>query len=359
MSIQYNTEYIYSKGKGKITFTEGKNGLVEATYSVYDDQGTIKGKFDGEMLVGSFHSDSLNRDGLINFTFSESGFVAKWKNGLELGAMRGKWTTDNNAKKANPSIEFNFDIHTDASKLDEEVERIFTSRSIEQRDAFVEEFTEFINHHPHYFWLTLSVYYKAQNVYYAANDESLEEFYSGFLVEDDDLNFKPQERFELYFHNEKDNASQWESPSDYKWSKGKNGKEASFLETVVNDMKYKLSDFSEENDHYVECRNAATTYLWISLQKITLGHVNNEELATCLWSVFDIRAHELEEFNGDANVGQDAVDNMLAYILRIDKEEFNVDENPSNRDDLEQYDGYIHDYLKISQEILDMDIFDL
>ena len=91
--ILYNKEYSFSRGKGKITFSEGKNNVVNAIYSVYNDYGTITGILNGDKLEATFHSTSLNKVGLIHFVFSGEGFQAKWKSGLELGQMRGKWFT--------------------------------------------------------------------------------------------------------------------------------------------------------------------------------------------------------------------------------------------------------------------------
>jgi hypothetical protein len=97
--IKYNYEYTYSRGNGKITFTEGKAGIVNATYKVFNDIGTITGKLDENKLEATFHSTSMNRVGLIYFTFSDNGFDAKWKNGLEPGAMRGRWFTEKQENK--------------------------------------------------------------------------------------------------------------------------------------------------------------------------------------------------------------------------------------------------------------------
>jgi hypothetical protein len=82
---------------------------------------------------------------------------------------------------------------------------------------------------------------------------------------------------------------------------------------------------------------------------------DSEDLANCLWSVLADAAHDIEIFKADGNFGQEAVDYMLKYILRMDKEAFNAEEN----DELESFNDYVHDYIKISEEILDKDIFDM
>lgn len=46
---------------------------------------------EGDVLKATFHNKKTNGAGLIEFTFHENGFNAKWKQGLEPGLMRGKW----------------------------------------------------------------------------------------------------------------------------------------------------------------------------------------------------------------------------------------------------------------------------
>ena len=108
--LEYNKEYIFSRGKGKIIFTKGKNSIVNATYKVYNDEGIITGKLNGDILEATFHSSSLNRVGLIHFDFSGDGFNAKWKNGVEPGTMRGKWFTElsSNENNDNSLINLNY-----------------------------------------------------------------------------------------------------------------------------------------------------------------------------------------------------------------------------------------------------------
>ena len=45
---------------------------------------------ENEILKATFHVDAAA--GLIEFTFIENGFDAKWKQGIEPGPMKGKWT---------------------------------------------------------------------------------------------------------------------------------------------------------------------------------------------------------------------------------------------------------------------------
>lgn len=103
--IKFNEHYAINDGEGSIIFSEGKKGTVNATYEIKGkkDTGTINGTLDGNVLKGTYHNKIGNSTGLIEFTFNETGFDAKWKSGLEPGPMRGKWEgklkTDNSAIK--------------------------------------------------------------------------------------------------------------------------------------------------------------------------------------------------------------------------------------------------------------------
>lgn len=85
--IQFNTPYQIDNGKDSLTFTEATNGQINGTYS----GGTLSGTLDGNLLKASFHNTKVNVEGLMNITFHENGFEAKWKQGLDGGPMKGKW----------------------------------------------------------------------------------------------------------------------------------------------------------------------------------------------------------------------------------------------------------------------------
>ena len=99
--IKLNEQYSINNGQGSIVFTEGNKGTVNALYTIAGNksEGKINGTLDGNVLKGTFHVDAAV--GLIEFTFSEDGFEAKWKQGIEPGPMRGKWEGFLNSKTNN------------------------------------------------------------------------------------------------------------------------------------------------------------------------------------------------------------------------------------------------------------------
>jgi hypothetical protein len=90
--IKYNDKYSINNGQGTIVFTEGNKGTVNADYEIQGNKGKgkINGTLENNILSGTYHVDSTA--GLIEFAFTENGFDAKWKQGIEPGPMRGKWS---------------------------------------------------------------------------------------------------------------------------------------------------------------------------------------------------------------------------------------------------------------------------
>ena len=85
--IQFEKNYDINDGNGSVTFKKVDDLTVEAVYN----RGTIKAKWDGDILKGIYTDKVSNGYGLINFSFNENTFEAKWKAGTEEGPMKGKW----------------------------------------------------------------------------------------------------------------------------------------------------------------------------------------------------------------------------------------------------------------------------
>lgn len=83
--IKLNT--IYLAGKDDVIFHEKGDGTI---YTNYED-GSIEGKMEGNTLKAVFHNPKVNVSGIMKITFHETGFVGKWKKGIEQGPLNGKW----------------------------------------------------------------------------------------------------------------------------------------------------------------------------------------------------------------------------------------------------------------------------
>lgn len=136
--------YSINNGQGSIVFTEGNKGTVNALYNITGNksEGKINGTLDGNVLKGTFHVDAAA--GLIEFTFAKDGFEAKWKQGIEPGPMRGKWSGNLNNPDAIESNEYLFNPATD--KFIEYIKSDYVLSSdynglIESTTDFVEDYS--------------------------------------------------------------------------------------------------------------------------------------------------------------------------------------------------------------------------
>ena len=89
--MELNKKYSLNDGKGHIIFSEGNSSTINAEYEIKGNKskGTFNGTLENNSLKGTFFVDGVA--GLMEFTFSENGFEAKWKKGIEPGPMRGEW----------------------------------------------------------------------------------------------------------------------------------------------------------------------------------------------------------------------------------------------------------------------------
>jgi hypothetical protein len=86
--IELNSTYKIEGSDTKITFSQNKDKTISGIYN----DGTVNGTLEGNTLKATFHNEIENIDGLMEITFHQNGFDAKWKTGIEPGPMRGKWT---------------------------------------------------------------------------------------------------------------------------------------------------------------------------------------------------------------------------------------------------------------------------
>lgn len=86
--IKFNETYSINNGQESIVFKKGNGNTITGVYN----DGTLTGTMEGNLLKAIFHNKKSNGAGLIEFTFNANGFDCKWKQGVEPGPMRGKWT---------------------------------------------------------------------------------------------------------------------------------------------------------------------------------------------------------------------------------------------------------------------------
>ena len=125
------------------------------------------------------------------------------------------------------------------------------------------------------------------------------------------------------------------------------------------DLKWSLDEergpafYFNDDKSYNKYRHWALSSLWLALRKYAGDFPDADEMATCLWTVFDDAFEEME----GTGLNFEVVENLFKNILYIDFDSYNSDQ--SDDENLNPYISYVHDFEKLAQEILDRDIFDL
>lgn len=157
--IKFNEKYNLNQDKGEIIFSEGKKGTINANYIFFENQknGVINGVLEEQILKGTYHID--NSVGLIEITFHDNGFDAKWKQGFEPGPMRGKWVGKMETKNGDfentidPSVKFmnyiknTYDLNQsyDDSINNISIEDFVEDFSIEFENDFFDDLKEYLD----------------------------------------------------------------------------------------------------------------------------------------------------------------------------------------------------------------------
>jgi hypothetical protein len=190
----------------------------------------------------------------------------------------------------------------------------------------------------------------------------MQEFNSEYSdIVSEKIEFSPEQEFTIYFNPERNSDEYWRSNKDWLWSKEQGGEEMTFPELIIKEAGLKWTttdeytpgfDFENEKD-WNTYKHRAITSLWLALREYAGDFPDSEEMATCLWTVFD---DALEEMQG-TGTNFEIVKTLFKKILYVDFDSYNSDD--TDDEDLNPYNSYVHDFEKLAQEILDKDIFDL
>ena len=127
--MELNKKYSLNNGKGYIIFSEGNENTINAEYEIKGNKskGTFNGTLERNILNGTFLVDGVA--GLMEFTFSENGFEAKWKKGIEPGPMKGEWKGDLDSENESTIIK----------KSKEKTEKVVETSKIESQQKIITE----------------------------------------------------------------------------------------------------------------------------------------------------------------------------------------------------------------------------
>lgn len=248
--------------------------------------------------------------------------------------------------------------------LKKEIERIVRVRDLEGLTGLSGELVSFVNSKRECFWMLVAVSEWLSYLYNKIESEENEElfsFISDFNFDElvrDRIDFNPEEEFAIRFNSERRNEEFWRTNRDWLWS-NRGGEEMTFPELIISNagLEWYIHDdwgfdFRNEGD-VLKYKHWAVSSLWMGLREYCREFPDSEELAICLWTVFD---DVMEEMQG-SGLNWEVIEMLFGNILNIEMDEWNSDD--SDRDDLEPYDNYVHDIKGLSGEVLDRDIFDL
>jgi len=260
-------------------------------------------------------------------------------------------------------------------ELTDNFEELVRSKNLEELTTLTETLVSFVNENHECFWLLVAVdqflgqlYTKTENEYSDNETEEneqvfsfMQEFNSGYSdIVSEKIEFSPEQEFKIYFNPERNSDEYWRSNKDWLWSKEQGGEEMTFPELIIKEAGLKWTttdeytpgfDFENEKD-WNTYKHWALSSLWLALREYAGDFPDAEEMATCLWTVFD---DALEEMQG-TGTNFEIIETIFKKILYVDFDSYNSDD--TDDEDLNPYNSYVHDFEKLAQEILDKDIFD-
>ena len=248
-------------------------------------------------------------------------------------------------------------------KLTDNIEELVRSKNIEELTELTETIVSFVNENHECSWMLVAIDQYLGELYNTIECETedndteenqelfsfIQEFNTGYAdIVADKIEFSPESEFTIYYNSEK-------------WYKEEGDEETTFPELIIKESGLKWTytdeylpgfDFENESDNN-KYKHWAITSLWLGLREYSSDFPDAEDMATCLWTVFD---DALEEMQG-TGTNFEIVETLFKKILYVDFDSFNSDD--TDDEDLNPYNSYVHDFEKLAQEILDKDIFDL
>jgi hypothetical protein len=329
--IKLNTPYTIENGDNVI-FTEGKKGTINGTYS----DATLTGILEGNLLKATFHNTKVNATGLMEITFHENGFDAKWKNGLEPGPMRGKWIGDlmevsgeSDSTKIN-SFELNF--YTGNDELSEIMEKL-VGQSEAMKEAFSKQLMIFVRENQEFLWLLPAYFQKLNAIDWLIDDGEIEGDINGFYSE---LQFAEALSTQLFskqcmYFDSRNSLFAWNDEDE----------KISLFNLILQDMRITLeeliisynSDYkSSQQMHFIKFINNLRTVLYASIVRAFYSEeLDNESIGYLIVSPLeDENIYSIEaETSGFGDAIAWAIEDVL-HCLKIDINNEDYDEDWGN-----------------------------
>jgi len=341
--IKLNTPYTIENGDNVI-FTEGKKGTINGTYS----DATLTGILEGNLLKATFHNTKVNATGLMEITFHENGFDAKWKNGLEPGPMRGKWIGDlmevsgeSDSTKIN-SFELNF--YTGNDELSEIMEKL-VGQSEAMKEAFSKQLMIFVRENQEFLWLLPAYFQKLNAIEWLIDDGEIDGDINGFYSESQFADAISTQIFskQCMHFDSRSSLFAWNDEDE----------KVSLFNLILQDMGITLeelitsynSDYkSSQQIHFIKFINNLRTVLYASIVRAFYSEeLDNEDIGYLIISPLeDENIYTIEaEASGFGDALAWAIDDVL-HCLKIDI---------NNEDYEEDWGNYSKNYEKMAETL--------
>lgn len=232
-------------------------------------------------------------------------------------------------------------------KLLHKVSYLLLNNKKEEFESFTKKILAFVNNHHECFWILKAILVSIRNIQNCAWDWPNSNFIDTVVALfeyslDNKLDFTPELAFETYFR-------------DLKWWGVDDEKGLPFTEFI---MRKTQMVWDTDNWSNVKYYNHAISRLFISLQNFTVpssyGGYDPEKTAELFYKVIN-ESYDPIQNSGNGHFGSYVFETVVEYLIGISKNEYNLD--VTDRNDLEEYDGWRYDLKKVG-ELCDDDLFD-
>ena len=229
------------------------------------------------------------------------------------------------------------------------VEYILLKYRKDEFEKFCKRITDFVNSNHECFWLLQLVHtvIRKCEIWDVSIHEEANEIFFRF-----DISFEPSIEFETYFNDSEINSS-WE---DCKWTSNADEEGLYFSEFI---MEKTGMEWDKESWDDAKFYNHAISRIWVGIINYSLRFLNEgfdeENGGICLHSVVQEYYEPIQD-SGNACYGINTFRIIAEYLLEISKNDYDL--NETDRDDLEEFNGWQFDLNKVAHNIFNRDLFE-
>ncbi|MFN6037919.1 MAG: hypothetical protein ACK452_05585, partial [Bacteroidota bacterium] len=237
------------------------------------------------------------------------------------------------------------------------VEFIVLKNRKEEFHSFYKKIIDFVNKNHECFWILQAVSARLETIesnasWYEENPDhytNVCELTPSFDIE---LEFEPSIEFETYFNDSEINSS-WD---DCKWTSSLDEEGLHFTEFIMDKTGM---EWDTESWDDVKFYNHAISRIWVGLINYSHRYLHEgfdeENGAICLHSVVQEYYEPIQD-SGNADYGQNTFRIIAEYLLEIPKNDYDL--NETDKDDLEEFNGWQYDLKKVANNMFNRDLFE-